>query len=195
MRPLGELDLRDELRLNPRDVGPAHARHLRHLGEWTVRAPERSEQSQQPRDLAVREARPDVSGPPKHTCVVYSDDERAEPSRASSLPARVPGDHDLLRPTQLELVPVRRATSGLVRRVGLLGDDALELLVASGCEQGGTVVELRRDEDLAAGADDALELLSAFGQRLVDDGDRVDLQHVEENEHDRSTALLEEREA
>ena len=79
--------------------------------------------------------------------------------------------------------------------VGLLGDDALELLVASGREQGGTVVELWRDEDLVAGADDSLELLSAIGQRLVHDGDRVDLEHVEENEHDGSTALLEEREA
>ena len=92
-------------------------------------------------------------------------------------------------------MPVRRATSWLVRRVGLLGDNALELLVACGREQGGTVVELWRDEDLVAAADDSLELLSAFGQRLVHDGDRIDLKDVEENEHDGSSALLKEREA
>ena len=171
VRPLRELDLRDELRLDPRDVGPTHARHLRNLGERRIRALERSEQSQQPLDLAVREARPDVSRPPQHTRVVYPDDERAEPSRASSLPARVPGDDDLLRLAQLELVPVRRATPRLVRGsrscLATTPSSSWSRAAASRAAPSSNCGETKTS---SAAADDSLELLSAFAQRLVDDG-------------------------
>ena len=43
VRPLGELDLGDELRLDPDDVRAPYARHLRHLGERRVGALERRE--------------------------------------------------------------------------------------------------------------------------------------------------------
>ena len=56
VRPLGELDLAHELRLDPDDVALAHLRHLRHLRERRAVACERLELREQLVDVALVEA-------------------------------------------------------------------------------------------------------------------------------------------
>ena len=196
MRPLDELDLRDELGLDP------VTSELRTRGIFGISANGESarssgaQQREQPLDLGVGEARADVARPAQHTRVVYPGDERAEPAGAATLPARVPGDHDLLGLAELHLPPVGRPAAGPVRRVHLLGDDALELLLARGREQRLAVVELRRDEHAGAAPDELLETLcarSASGSSMS--GSDSSSRRSKRHEHERAAALLEEREA
>ncbi len=97
VRPLGELDLGDELRLDPDDVALADARHLRNLLERRRVPLERLQLRQEPVDLAVAEPGADVPDVDEVAALVGREHERAERARAPALPARVAGDHELLR--------------------------------------------------------------------------------------------------
>ena len=132
VRPLHELDLRDEARLEPDDVRATDPRHLRSLGERRVVPHERLEDLQQPVDLVVAEARADVPRPTKPPGLVDGDDEGAETARAPPLALRVTDDDDFLPLAHLHLPPLRAPPSRLVARVGSLRDDALEPLRACG---------------------------------------------------------------
>ena len=131
MRPLAELDLGDEPRLDPDDVALADARHLRRLGERRVgRSSGRSSFSS--RSISsLAEAGADVADPAQRAALVHGEHERAEARRAAALAARVAGDDELLAAVRLHLEPVARAAALAVRRVGPLGHHALEPLLAA----------------------------------------------------------------
>ena len=132
-RPLDELDLCDELRLDPDDVATADARHLRRLRERGVSPLERLQELRAARSIsASREPGADVPGPAQAAGLVNADDERAEAARAAALAPRVARDDDLLALAHLHLAPVRAPAPRLVLRVRPLGDDALEPLLARG---------------------------------------------------------------
>ena len=147
-RPLGELDLGDERRLDPGHVAAAHLRHLRLLGERRSSSRRSGFRSIfEPIELAIGEPGADVARVAEPVGCVDAEHERADPARAAALAARVAGDDELLAALQLQLAPVRRAAAGPVLRVGQLRDDALEPVLARGPLERGTVVERRRDED------------------------------------------------
>src|SRR5207248_2129960 len=125
--PLDELDLGDELRLDPDDVALAHLRHLRHLMERRLLALERTQLLEQTVDLLVREAGTDVARVDELVAFAHAEDERTERVRAAPLASRVAGDHELLPAVGLDLQPVARAPPRLVARVGPLRDDSLQV--------------------------------------------------------------------
>ena len=129
-RPLDELDLGHERRLDPDDVAAADAGHLRHLRERRVLALERAHELQQAVDLLVREAGADVPRPAEPARLVNADDQRAEAVAPPPLPAGVAGDDDLLASAHLDLPPLGPAPPGEVPRVLALRDHALEPLLA-----------------------------------------------------------------
>ena len=196
VRPLGELDLADEPRLDPDDVVAAHLRHLRDEAERRARPLERPELLEELVDLLLREARADVADVLEAVLAADSEDERAERPRPPSLPARVAGDDELLAAVHLDLQPVARAAARLVARARLLGDDALELLRRRRLLQAGPVVESLREEDGAVPAvEKADELLAPLLERAVDDRRALDLEDVEHVVDDRPASLLHRGEA
>src|SRR5262249_14702462 len=145
VRPLGERDLRDELRLDPDDVALADARHLRRRRERRGLALERPQLLQQPVLLGVVEAGADVAGPLEAVRPVGRDHERAERPFAPALAAGVAGDHKLLLAVRLELEPVARALAGLVARVEPLAHHTLEPPLLRGLVQRLPVLERLRE--------------------------------------------------
>ena len=141
VRPLGELDLGDELRLDPGHVAPADLRHLRHLAERRVLTLERSQLREQLLDLLAGEAGADVADVLELGAAPHGEHERPERSRPPALSLRVAGDDELLAPVRLDLEPVARPAADRVARVGLFRHDPLEALLLGGVEQGLTVVE------------------------------------------------------
>ena len=109
VRPLHELDLRDERGLDQ----VTSERRTRGTGTSTNGESGRSSgASSLRRRLISPSENPVPTLPAQHsTRVLHSGDERAEPSRSAPLPARVPGDHHLLRLPELQLLPVGRAPS------------------------------------------------------------------------------------
>ena len=165
-RPLGELDLRHERRLDPGHVAAADLRHLRLLGERRRRPLQRLQQRLEPVELAVGEPGADVARVAEPVGGVHAEHERPDPARAAALAAREAGDDELLAALQLQLAPVRRAAPGPVLRVGQLGDDALEPVLARGALERGAVVERRRDEDaFDRGVEELLERLAPLARR------------------------------
>ena len=196
MRPLGEADLGDEPRLDPDDVALPHLRHLRHLRERRLVGAERLQPVEQPLDLGVVEARADVARPPEPAVLVDRQHERAEGARTPALPHRVADDDELLPALRLHLEPVAAAPSRLVAGVGALADDPLEPLRRRRLEERGAVVERLREPDGAVAlVEQRLQPLVPLGQRQVDDRLALDLEDVEEIEHERPRSLLHRREA
>jgi hypothetical protein len=105
MRPLGELDLDDELGLDPDDVALAHAWHLRKLGERRAGPLERPQPREEVVERLLREAGADVADPAEPAPLLHRQDERAEPGTAT-LALRVAGDDELLLGPHLHLQPV-----------------------------------------------------------------------------------------
>jgi hypothetical protein len=106
VRPLDELDLADELRLEPDDVALAHLRHLRNDLERRLLALERPQLGEQPVDLVVGEPGPAVAHVGELAPTADGEHERAEPARAAALALRVAGDDELLLAVSLDLQPV-----------------------------------------------------------------------------------------
>ena len=98
VRPLDELDLADELGLDPDDVGLAHPRHLRHLGERATSGCSSGRSCASSSSmLRVREPGADVADVDELVAAPDAEHERAEAARAPALAPRVAGDHELLR--------------------------------------------------------------------------------------------------
>ena len=183
MRPLDELDLGHELRLDPVDVPRAHPRHLRRLGERGRIALERAQEPEQALDLLLAEPGADVADPAELVPVPDREDERAEGAGATALAARVAGDDELLAPGRLHLEPRPAALPGLVAGVGPLRDDPLELLLLRGREERLAVLERLGQAHRAAGRVEQLrEALAPLRERQVEERDAVGLEHVEDVE-------------
>ncbi len=173
-----------------------HTGHLRRLGEGRVGALERCQKATEPLDLVVGEARPDVSGPAQHTRVVYPGDERAETADAAALPARVPGDDDLLRLAQLDLVPVggpatragtaSRSSSRRRPRAPAARAAARSAGPSSNCGETMTPAP--------PGTRRSSRFLRSVSGSVVS-GSRLELEQVEEDEHRSARSLLQQREA
>ena len=106
VRPFGELDLGDELRLDPDDIALSDAGHLRNLLERRRLPLERLQLAEEPIDLAVAEPGADIPGIDEVAALVGREHERAERALAPALPARVAGDHELLLAVALDLQPI-----------------------------------------------------------------------------------------
>src|SRR5262245_33344572 len=101
--PLGELDLGDELGLDPCDVPPADLRHLGDLAERRFLALERAQLCEQPLDLLTGEAGADVANVLELAASAHGQHERAKRPRTSTLSLRVAGDDELLAAVCLDL--------------------------------------------------------------------------------------------
>src|SRR5207248_8540185 len=141
VRPLGELDLADELRLDPHDVALPDLGHLGHLAEGRVPSLERPQLREQPVDLLLGEAGAAVADPHELVAAAHREHERAEASCPPALALRVAGDDELLPAVRLDLEPLASPLTRLVERVGALGDHALEALLARRREERLPVVE------------------------------------------------------
>ena len=127
--PARELDLGDQLRLDP---GPVLALARRVLAaERASISLQRVELLEQGAGVALVEARADAARMDEVIAAVHADQQRAQVVRAAAPAA----DHHLLAGAALGLEPGLGA-SGLVRRTGALGDDAFEIEVAGGLEDG-----------------------------------------------------------
>jgi hypothetical protein len=98
VRPLRELDLGHESRLDPDDVALLHLRHLRYDREGRLVPPQRLELLEQLTDLALAEAGADVADPLPLPAALDAEHERAEAAAAPALALRVAADHELLAP-------------------------------------------------------------------------------------------------
>src|SRR5690348_12343925 len=100
LRAFGELDLGDELRLDPEalSTGPAPGRALRHgLVQWTGTAPQRAESLQQVLESCFVEASADVSGVAQPGVVVVgAKNERAQRFGATAGAGGIADDHELV---------------------------------------------------------------------------------------------------
>ena len=110
MRPLGELDLGDELRLDPDDVGlraPSASSAPRGTASRGARAGAASSSSRRSR----RRSKPVPTLPAQRSspAVVDGRGRARRSARAPALPLRVAGDHELLAAVRLDLQPVARA--------------------------------------------------------------------------------------
>src|SRR6185312_8617810 len=141
VRPFEELDLADELGLDPDDVALPHLRHLRLGRERRRLAAKPLELREQLVDRALAEAGAAVPDPGELLATLDAEDERAEGSGAAPLALRPAADHELLAAVRLDLQPVAPARAGLVAGLRLLGHDALELLLPRRLEQGLSVLE------------------------------------------------------
>ncbi len=195
MRPLRELDLGDQPRLDPHHVRTANAGHSRHLRKRRLLALKGPQEPEQTLDLPVAETGSDVPGPAEPSRFVDGHDERAESARTASLATGVTDDDDLLGLTQLHLVPVDAPLPGPVPRIHAFGDDPLELLLAGCHEKRLPVLELRRYEDLPTRLDKSFESPAPLGEWLVEERLRIDLEQVEEHERKVPGSFLKEREA
>ena len=198
VRPLRELDLADELRLDPHDVARPHLRHLGDDGERRRLAAQRLEQLQQRVDVPVGEAGAAVADPVQLAAAVRAEHERAEPAGAAALSGRPAADDELLLLVRLDLQPVPVAPSLGVPRAGALGHHALEALLLGGGLQRLAVVEHRRQPDRAVAlVEQRLEPRPPLRQRQVDHRLAVQLQQVEDlvDERRPRLSLLHRREA
>src|SRR5262245_46947511 len=116
VRPLHELDLGHESRLDPDDVALLHLRHLRNDRERRLVAPQRPELVEQLADHALTEAGADVADPLPLSAPLHAEHERSEAGAAPALALRVAADHELLPPVRLDLQPVPSPTALGVRR-------------------------------------------------------------------------------
>src|SRR5262249_22215682 len=114
--PLGEPDLRHELRTRP--MSPTGDR-LR-VGERRLSDLERAQPDAQLSEPLGGVARPDLPGIPQPISVVVANEQGADVGRAAGRLV-VPADHELLPEDALELQPVLGATTR-IRRIGALGD-------------------------------------------------------------------------
>src|SRR5581483_8951622 len=162
VRPLEELDLADELRLDPDD---AALPDLRLGGERRRFAAQRLELRAQLVDRALAETGADVADPHEVLAAPDAEDERAEAARATALALRPAADHELLPAVSLHLEPVAAALPLLVARSRLLRHDALELLLARRLEQRLAVLERAGHLDGPRRDDELLEPLAALDQR------------------------------
>ena len=190
MRPLAELDLGHEARLDPGDVSAADARHLRRHREGRLGPFERSEQGEQASDLAVVEPRADVAGVPQLAAVVDGQDERAERGRAVARAARVPGDHELLTAVRLDLQPVAAPPPLRIARALPLGHDSLEPLALDGLVERAAVLERRREAHGRIRAHQLGQELATLLERPVDDRRAAGLEAVEGVVDEPARALL-----
>ena len=136
-RPLVELDLRHELRLEPaalfhllRRERPLRAFLLRQVGEGALLS---RPAIQTLKDLTADVGHKSVShlGDEVQPCsVVASHDQRIE-----RMAARVTADNELLRPMNLVLEPRAATLAGLIQRTFALCDDALNLSLLGGTNQ------------------------------------------------------------
>ncbi len=195
MRPLAELDLRHEPRLDPDDVAPLHPGHLRDGGKRRVGPLERPQLLEQHADLAVVEPRPDVAGIAQLSVLVDRKDERPERRGPASRSTGVPGDHELLARVSLELQPVARAATLGIERAAPLGDDPLEPLLGDGAEQRLPLVERVREPNGRIGSHELGEPVAALLDRAGDERLPVCLEAVEGVVDERSRASLHRREA
>src|SRR5205814_4075054 len=147
VRPLDELDLADELRLDPPHVALSHLGHLGHDLERRALALERLQLLQEPPDLGVREPGAAVADICQLCASLNREHERTKRSRAPALALRVAGDDELLAVLGLDLQPVARALALCVLRVEPLRDDPLEPLLTRRLEQRLAVVEALRELD------------------------------------------------
>src|SRR5581483_1466834 len=149
--PLGERDLRDEARLEPRDVA-----HARRVGEGRRRARERPEALREARQRALVEPRADLADEAQLRAGVRAEEERAE-MRPGAAGGGVAADHELLLLLDLDLEPAPRAAR-LVRRCLLLRDQALEALLLRRAIGGEPVRrQAARREDLVRTRDRGVE--------------------------------------
>src|SRR6185312_16451985 len=112
--PFGELDLADELRLDPEDVVAAHLRHLRDEAEGRCLPLQRLQLAEELLDLLLREARADVADVLEAVPAADGEDQGAKRRGPPPLSARVAGDDELLSTVRLDLEPVAGATARLV---------------------------------------------------------------------------------
>ncbi len=141
VRPLAVAHLRDQLRLDPLHVSLAHARQLRLDRERRRGTVERPQRAKQPRDLGVVEAGADVADVAKLTVLHHTEHERAERPLASTRPAGVADDHELVVVRRLDLQPLARPSARPVGAPGALRDDSLRGRVPG---QPGTAPHRRR---------------------------------------------------
>ena len=196
VRPLAELDLDDEPRLDPDDVGLAHPGHLRRLRERRVGPLERLQQLQQPADLLLAEAGADVADVAERAALVHGEHERAEARRAVAAAAGVAGDEELLAPVRLQLEPVAAAAAREVGRARPLRHHALEPLLLRRGEQGGAVGEALREQDVGIPSiEQRGEPRAPFLDRQRDQLRPVGLEQVERVVDESARPALHRREA
>src|SRR4051794_23214615 len=195
VRPLRELDLGHELRLDPDDVALLHLRHLRDDREGRLVPPERLELLEQLADRALVEAGADVSDPLPLLAAMDAEHERTEAAAAPALALRVAADHELLPPVRLDLQPVATAAAFGVARRRALRHHALQTLFGRRLEQRLAVFERAGELDDRIRHEQLLEPGPALGQWEVDRRVAVDLEHVEHFVRKPSAPLLHRREA
>ena len=184
MRALDELDLRDQLGLDPADVAFAHARRLRDGSKDGVLVSSGRSRRRRRSISFSREPGADAADVPElPLLVVLAEQERAERARTPALALRVPADDELVVPVRLDLDPVVGASPRLVRRTGSLREDPLEALFLGGAEQSLAVVEQLRDLHGARALVEQLrEPLPARRQCLLEQRLAFHLEHVERDE-------------
>ena len=195
MRPLAELDLGHEARLDPGDVSATNARHPRRHREGRLGPFERSQQGEQASDLAVVEPRADVAGVSQLAAVVDGQDERAERGRAVPRASRVSGDHELLAAVRLDLQPVATPPPLRIARALPLGHDSLEPLALDGLVERQAVVEHRGEAHGRIRAHQLGQELATLLERPVDDRRALGFEAVEGVVDEPARALLHGREA
>src|SRR5204862_6704297 len=112
-RPLGELDLRDQLGADP--VGTLVG--FRTRVKWTLARRARFQQLHHALELAFVEAGAGVSDVGQHAVFVHAKQQRAE-VRAGLPRLGPPAYHEFLLVDDLDLPPIRCALARLVRRIG-----------------------------------------------------------------------------
>ena len=198
VRPLRELDLAHELRLDPHDVALAHLRHLRLGGERAGVSPQRLELLQEPVDVVLGEAGAAVADPVDVVPAIRPEHERAEAPGAPALSLRPAADDELLALVRLELQPVAAAPAFEVARLRALRHHAFEPTLERRGEEPLAVVEGRRDlHRRLPWVEQLLQPRAAFRERQIEQRHAVDLEHVEHRIDDRRVrlALLHRREA
>ena len=190
MRPFHELDLRDELRLDPDHVALSNLRHLRHLAERRLVAPQGTQQVEQLLDLLAAEAGADVARVDELAARVVAEHERPEARCAPARALRVAGHDEFLLGMCLDLEPVTRPLARQVTGIEPLGDDPLEVLLLCSLEQRLAVVErLGQPHRLVPAIEELLQQLAALDEWQVDDRFALDLEHVEDVVDDRRFRL------
>ena len=187
VRPLGEAHLGHELGLDPDDIAPAHSRHLRHLGERRVVAPQRLQLASSRAISASSKPVPTLPAQRRSPLSLTPRTSAPNASARSALPLRVPRDHELLPSLGLQLQPVAAAPPRLVARVGSLGHDPLEALLLGRLVERWAVVERsRRAGRPRWRGRRAREPLPPLGQRQVDQRRPLHLEQVERDVEVRS---------
>jgi hypothetical protein len=147
VRPLRELDLAHEARLDPGHVALAHLRHLRHHRQGRRLAPQRLELREQLVDVPLAEAGAAVADPVQLAAAIGAEHQRAEAPGAAALALRPAADHELLTAVRLDLQPVPRPLPLAVRRRRNLRHHAFEALLRRHLAQRLAVGERARDLD------------------------------------------------